>query len=490
MIPMNCGGGGGIPRQNQKPHPISRRTRDKDGAPESIDVALRLYDERFPALQGGTGSRYLDRTGGRARRNGRGEMSIGEHFEIRRAAVERDCLRPSQVRPQKGNGFAFLAGKQCRVYERRQAHIQAVNGAVVGAAAELGDTVEKAVGPLDWRGQRGHLQEVGAVVEAVEAGVGSAGGGVEQGAVVIGAAFGGRTVVVAVGGEEHASGGESAVSEVRAEAVEYGHGKAGRDLINGAFTVSAAILCGAVEVAIFSLDEWAERERSAGAAGKIVGIVQHAGRGNLDNGSTKICAALGNRDVKESVSALGGRGDRRIAVCHIKPIDFAEGAGTGDLVDKAAVVRSAAAGGAVEISVGCENWRAPGESSIDEGVKVVQDGVGARGRDLENDALALATALLRGAVEIAVGAEGEAAGGIGAVGGASRETVENFLLPAGSHAEDGAGDVFTAVVGGAVKAPVRALHQGYVPRVGSAGWAVGEIVNGRDRLGLREHRRA
>jgi hypothetical protein len=114
-------------------------------------------------------------------------------------------------------------------------------------------------------------------------------------------------------------------------------------------------------------------------------------------------------------------------VSHIELVDFAERAGAGDLVDKAAVVGSAAAGGAIEISVGGENGRAPGESSVDEGVEVVQDGVGACGRDLENNALAFAAALLRGAVEVTVGAEGEATGRISAVGGASRRNCRVFF---------------------------------------------------------------
>ena len=101
--------------------------------------------------------------------------------------------------------------------------------------------------------------------------------------------------------------------------------------------------------------------------------------------------------------------------------------------------------------------------------------------------MAFAAALLGGAVKIAISAESEAAGRIGAIGGAPLETVEYFLLPSGSHAKDGAGDVLAAVVGGAVETAICALHQSHVPGVGSAGWTVGEVVNGGDGLGLREH---
>ena len=193
---------------------------------------------------------------------------------------------------------------------------------------------------MAWTGgdERGHLRQVDGVVEAVEAGVGSAGRSVEQGAVATGASVRGRAVVVAVGGEKQASRGQSAVSEDRSEAVEHGHGESRRDLINSALVVGAAVLCGAIEISIRCLDERADGEGSAGTAGETVGIVDHAGGGHLQDRSTVRGAALGDGDVEISVGALGWSGDGRIAVgeADVELIDLGEGARTGDLVDDAA----------------------------------------------------------------------------------------------------------------------------------------------------------
>ena len=153
-------GGEGAPLHPKIKSPtLSRRNREiRMGHPNESNTArtLRLDDEIFSAQQFAAGGRYSNRTGAGAWGDRRDQVGFGENLEIRGTAVECDFGCPGQVRTQEGDGLAFLAGKQRRVDEWRQAHIQAVNGAVVGAATELGDAVEQAVGPLDWRRQRRH----------------------------------------------------------------------------------------------------------------------------------------------------------------------------------------------------------------------------------------------------------------------------------------------------------------------------------------------
>ena len=63
-------------------------------------------------------------------------------------------------------------------------------------------------------------------------------------------------------------------------------------------------------------------------------------------------------------------------------------------------------------------------TAVDEGVEAVQNCDGAGGRDLESRAHLMGSALLRGAVEIAVGAESKAAGRISAVASSAGEAVD------------------------------------------------------------------
>lgn len=70
-----------------------------------------LYDEVLPAEQCAAGSNHLDRTTGRTRRNGRGEVRVGEHLEAGGEAVEGDAGRALQVRAEQRHGAALLAGE-------------------------------------------------------------------------------------------------------------------------------------------------------------------------------------------------------------------------------------------------------------------------------------------------------------------------------------------------------------------------------------------
>ena len=449
-----------------------------------------LYVEDIPALQDSGRSHDRDRTAGGARGNCGRQVSIGDYLELRDGAVERDFARAGQVIAENRNRGARFAGEQRHVYERCQAHIEAVHRAVIARATELGGAIEEAVGGLNRRSHRGRLRQVGVVVKAVEAGVGSSGRRIEEGTVAAGSAVRCGTVIVVVGGPQQASAWEGAVAEGCAEAVKNSDGEAGSYLINGSLADSAAILRSAIEVAIRSLDQRADGKGAARAAREAIGVVDDSGSGHLNDGSTEICSALRDRDVEESVRALRWWGNGRVAVNYVEAINYRQDAGTGQLVDDAVSAAAAAACGAVEITVGGENGRTPRERAVDKGVEVVKNGERAGGCDLEKRPHALGTTLLRGAIEIAVVAESESPGGIRGVGGGVCEAVDQFLRACNGHVKDRAKKVFATVVGGAVEVSVGALNQGDVIRVGSAGAVVGEIVDSGDRLGLGEGGRA
>src|ERR1700741_5306067 len=82
---------------------ILPKSRDNDGASEWVKcgvAALVLHDEILSAEQSGARGRNLNRAAGGAAGNFCDQVSVGEHFEIRCQAVERDCGCAGQMRAQ------------------------------------------------------------------------------------------------------------------------------------------------------------------------------------------------------------------------------------------------------------------------------------------------------------------------------------------------------------------------------------------------------
>src|SRR5215469_12632564 len=157
------------------------------------------------------------------------------------------------------------------------------------------------------------------------------------------------------------------------------------DLVDRSLTICAPILRGAVQVAIRSLNERAQRKGATAAAWEAVIVVDDAGGAELDDCPTEFCAAFRERNVEESIVGLCRGSDRGEAVGYVKFVDHAVSAGAGDFIDHTVSVIAATAGGAVEVAIRAFDRRSPGERTVGSAVETVQNGGRSTRGDFEND---------------------------------------------------------------------------------------------------------